>query len=315
MPLPAHELLNPLCPIKPSWAVFDQHWYLRNHAEARTICAGKPDGAALMYYLRAGARLGHSPSPLFDERYYLARNVDVAELVRAGNYSSGFDHFCRHGHRGLSPHWLFDDALYDDLYEDMSLDNLDAHRCYGRYDHYIKSGQREKRMAQFLFDGGFYKAGAVAAGMPEGEVDALGPYVHFLYRLGAGGPELPPSIYFEPAWYLEQNAGAKSCVERGLFRGAIHHYLCSEAPEHLDPVPQFSEQYYRLSYPDIAAAIEHGFYRSGYQQFIQQGAFELRRPRADIDLVYYRDMNDRVRDDLNLGAMCGMRSRICAAPG
>jgi O-antigen biosynthesis protein len=149
MPRPAHELLNPACAIKPAWAAFDELWCLRRYADARALCAGKPPGAALLYYLRIGARLGHSPSALFDEQFYLARNPDIAELVRAGNYQSGFDHFCQHGHRGVSPHWLFDDALYADLYEDMTLENLDAHRCYGRYDHYLKSGQRERRMGQF----------------------------------------------------------------------------------------------------------------------------------------------------------------------
>ena len=83
MPRPAHELLNPACAIKPAWAVFDPAWYLWRYADARAICAGKPPEAALLYYLRVGARLGHSPSALFDEQFYLARNPDIAELVRA----------------------------------------------------------------------------------------------------------------------------------------------------------------------------------------------------------------------------------------
>ncbi len=116
MPRPAPELLNPACAIKPAWAVFDHGWYLHRHADARTVCAGKPPEAALVYYLRVGARLGHSPNAVFDEVFYLARNPDIAALVRAGKYQSGFDHFCQHGHRGVSPHWLFDDALYADLY-------------------------------------------------------------------------------------------------------------------------------------------------------------------------------------------------------
>ncbi len=301
MPLPARQLLDPACEIKPAWAVFDRGWYLARHAEARHACAGQVPAAALIYYLRVGAGLGHSPSPLFDEKYYLARNIEVAELVRAGNYASGFDHFCRHGHRALSPHWLFDDTLYANLYEDMTLDNLDQHRCYGRYDHYLKSGQRERRMAQFLFDGAFYRMRAIEAGVPEAEIDALGPYVHFLYRLGPGQAELPPSIYFEPAWYMENNHGTRAALDGGAFHSALQHYLCSDEPEQLDPVPQFSEIFYRQNNPDVAASIEHGFYRSGYQHFIQQGAFELRRPAPDIDLIYYRDMNARVRNDLNLG--------------
>ena len=301
MPLPAHQLLDPACALKPAWAVFDRAWYLRRHADARVLCHDKPPEAALLYYLRVGARLGHSPSPLFDEAFYLARNPDIAELVRAGHYQSGFDHYCQHGHRGVSPHWLFDDALYADLYEDMTLENLAQHQCYGRYDHYLRSGQRERRMGHFLFDGQYYHARAVEAGVDGAQVDLHGPYVHFLNRLGGDEEELAPSVYFDPAWYVEHYPGAKAQIARGRFIAALAHYLTCDAAENFDPLPQFSEVFYRTRHPDIAAAIEQGFYRSAYQQFVQFGAFELRQPRAEIDLVYYRDMNERVRNDLNAG--------------
>ncbi len=303
MPLPAHQLLDPACALKPAWAVFDRAWYLRRHADARVLCQDKPPEAALLYYLRVGARLGHSPSPLFDEEFYLARNPDIAVLVRAGNYQSGFDHYCQHGHRGVSPHWLFDDALYADLYEDMTLENLGLHQCFGRYDHYLRSGQRELRMGHFLFDGQYYRARAVEAGEDGAVVDMHGPYVHFLNRLATGEDELAPSIYFDPAWYVERHPGAKAQIARGRFGAAIAHYLTCEAAQHFDPVPQFSEAFYRNRHPDIAAAIEQGFYRSAYQQFVQYGAFELRQPCAEVDLVFYRDMNERVRNDLNAGVV------------
>lgn len=303
MPLPAHQLLDPACALKPAWAVFDRAWYLRRHADARVLCQDKPPEAALLYYLRVGARLGHSPSPLFDEAFYLERNPDIAVLIRAGSYQSGFDHYCQHGHRSVSPHWLFDDALYADLYEDMTLENLDQHQCFGRYDHYLRSGQRERRMGHFLFDGQYYRARAVEAGVDATQVDLHGPYVHFLNRLGANEEELPPSIYFDPAWYIEHYPSAKAQIARGRYSCALAHYLTSEAAQTLDPVPQFSEAFYRRRHPDIAAAIEQGFYRSGYQQFVQFGAFELRQPCAGVDLVYYRDMNERVRNDLNAGSV------------
>jgi O-antigen biosynthesis protein len=301
MPLPAHEILRPDSPVKPAWAVFDTGWYLHHHEDARTACAGQPAEAVLAYYLGIGARLGHSPSPMFDEAYYLAANPDIAELVRQGAYASGFDHFCQHGHRAVSPHWLFDDALYADLYEDMTLEILDAHGCYGRYDHYLRSGQRERRMGHFLFDGMFYRERALEAGVPPEAIDGPGPYVHFLATLGGGGDELATSIYFDPAWYVEHHPGAKADILRGHYGAAIHHYLTNEAPEAFDPVPQFSERFYRRRYPDIAAAIEAGLYRNAYQQFVQYGCFELRQPAPDIDLAYYRDMHERVRNDLNAG--------------
>lgn len=295
MPLPAQKLLHPACPVKPAWAVFDAAWYLATYPDARAVCAGQPRDAALVYYLRVGARLGHSPSPLFDELFYLARNPDIAALIRAGNYASGFDHFCQHGHRGVSPHWLFDDALYADLHDDMSLENLDIHHCHGRYDHYLKSGQRERRMAHFLFDSAYYQARAGAG------AEEAGPFVHYLYQ--SPERELAPSIYFDPAWYLEHHPAVRAEIARGRFSSGLHHYLCNESPEYFDPVPEFSENFYRRRHPDIAAAIEAGFFRNAYQQFVHYGAFELRQPSPEIDLAYYRDMHERVRADISSGAV------------
>jgi len=296
------QLLEPGSVQAPAWARFDAAWYLSRYTEARLAC-GNDETLALAYYLETGAGLGHSPSPLFDERYYLARNPDIWELVKEGKYRSGFDHFCQFGHRVLSPHWLFDDRLYGRLYEDMSLENLDHHNCQGRYDHYLKSGQFELRTAQFLFDGAYYKQKAIEAGCDPADVDAAGPYVHYLYWLQSGRPELPPSIYFDPKWYLQNSAGAKAELADGLFGSAIEHYLCNDAPETRDPLPQFSEAHYVQTYRDVGHAVTNGYFRSGYQHFLQFGAFELRRPNPEIDLVYYRDANPRVRDDLNTGAV------------
>jgi GT2 family glycosyltransferase len=302
VPRPVHELLHPACPVRPAWAVFDAGWYLHRYADARAVCKGDAH-AALLYYLRVGGRLGHSPSLLFDEAFYMARHPDVAALVREGAYASGFDHYAQSGHRALSPHWLFDDALYADLYEDMTLDVLDAHGCFGRYDHYLQTGQRERRMGQHLFDGAFYTEQAIAAGADPAAIEALGPYVHYLARLSAAEDELSPSVYFDPLWYLEAHPVAKAAVLRGKYLGALHHYLTNETPADFDPLPQFSEGFYRVRHPDIAAAIEMGMYRTGYQQFVQFGVFELRQPREDIDLAYYRDMHEEVRTDINTGAV------------
>ncbi len=304
MPKSAWELLSPKAARLPdthiAWAVFDAAWYPRRYPEAALACGDDPE-AALDYYFHTGCRLGHSPSPLFDEAFYLDANPDIAALAEAGQYRSGFDHFCQYGHRALSPHLLFDDALYAASYEDMTLENLDRHHCFGRYDHYLKSGQRETRMAHFLFDAQFYRARAIAAGIAAGEIDRPGPFVHYLYRLEEGAAELACSPYFEPGWYLETYPLVADEIAKGHYRSALHHYLCNDTPRAFDPVPEYSERFYLEAHPDIADSVEAGNFRTGYRHFVQYGAFELRRPRADIDLIYYRDMNAVVRDDINSG--------------
>ena len=278
MPRSAQELLAPDCCDQPSWARFDAAWYVAAYPEAAA--------APLAYYFNIGAGLGHSPSPLFDEVFYLDSNPEIAELVAAGHYASGFDHFCRHGYRGLSPHWLFDDALYARLYDDMRIENLDLHGVYGRYDHYLKTGQHEGRIGHYLFDPAY----AGAAGGSGG-----GPYTQFLYHLQSAAPERPPSVYFDPVWYRQQVPQSRSC------RSALQHYLCREIAPAPDPVPQFSEAYYCAANRDVAAALEAGTWRNGYDHFLRHGVFELRRPRAEIDLEYYRNENPEVREALNQG--------------
>lgn len=299
MPQPARVLLRQDRGKRPAWALFDADWYRRTYPEAAR--AGTSPTRLLNYYLTTGARSGHSPSPLFDEKFYLDTNPDIAALIAEGSYQSGFDHFCQHGHRGLSPHWLFDDTLYAEMHDDMTLENLVRYNCLGRYDHWLKSGQRETRTGHFLFDKDYYRARVAAAGGDLDALDADGAFVHYLYSIGGDGPELATSPYFEPLWYLDAHPTARASIAAGTARNALHHYITQGEAAALDPVPEFSEAFLRETYPDIAAAVGAGLYRSAYHHFLRYGAYELRRPRHDIDLVYYRDMNRRVRNDLEAG--------------
>jgi GT2 family glycosyltransferase/glycosyltransferase involved in cell wall biosynthesis len=317
MPLPAAEILQPDCPVKPAWAMFDPVWYLKCYGDQLAGFAATPAGL-LAYYLERGCTAGHAPSPLFDEGYYLAAHKQVAALVKARRYASGFDHFCQIGHRFHTGHWLFDDALYASLHDDIALDHLDGISIHGRYDHYLRCGQHEHRLAHMLWDSRFYAAKAIAAGDDARVIERLGPFTHFLYRLQTDAAELPPSVYFDPQWYRQQDApgGQK-------FDSAIGHYLRDGNQAKRDPVSEFSEFFYRTANPDVQAAVEAGIYTSGYQHFLQTGVFEFRAPSADFDLLYYRDANSMVRGDLNIGAFrdvfahlraVGLQARLPAKP-
>ncbi len=295
MPLPAALLLQPDCTVKPGWAVFDPVWYLKKYGNFIPARIARTPADLLSYYLQHGARSGHAPSPFFDEHYYRSANPNIAALVKAGRYASGFDHFCQLGHRFHAGHWLFDDPLYGSLYDDMALENLDAQQFYGRYDHFLRSGQYEHRQPHLLFDSHFYRSQAIAAGDSASVIDHCGSFSHYLYRLATGATELPPSIYFDPAWYLRQNENADENADQ-KFGSAIAHYLAGRNPVHPDPVPEFSERYYCQTNLDLA-----GDYSNGYRHFLQTGVFEFRRPSPDIDLTFYRDANAEVRNALNTG--------------
>ncbi len=300
MPLPASLLLQPDCPVRPAWALFDHVWYSQTYSDALPAGVVRTEADLLAYYLQSGCRAGHSPSPLFDELHYLA-DANIAALVDAGRYASGFDHYCQLGHRFHSGHWLFDVALYGGLYDDMALENLDANGIYGRYDHYLRSGQYEHRHAHALFDSRFYAARAEAAGDDARLLGRIGPYTHFLYRLFSGAAEFPPSVYFDPVWYKEHHEQARAAMAGQAANSAIQHYL--SGGERLDPVPEFSEAFYLQANADVRAALDAGIYCSGYAHFLQTGVFEFRQPCAGIDLGFYRDANGQVRNDLNTGAV------------
>jgi GT2 family glycosyltransferase len=298
----AAEILRGTAGAPPAWAVFDPIWYCQTYPEAARACTD-PMSEALTYYLESGAAAGHSPTLYFDENFYRRTYPDVVSLIAQGEYQSGFDHYCQRGYRQFSPHLLFDDAHYAALYEDMSIENLERHHCYGRYDHWLKSGQFENRQAHFLFDPSYYRTCAEAAGASPTDLQRLGPYGFYLHALDAGSAvaHVPPSLYFDPIWYLETYPPAREALEQGRVRSALEHYLTLPIAGGYDPVPEFVEYFYLETYPDIRLAVEAGHLPSGYRHFVQHGAFELRRPRVDIDLLYYRDVNPRVVHDLNSG--------------
>ena len=68
---------------------------------------------------------------------------------------------------------------------------------------------------------------------------------------------------------------------------ALHHYLTNTTQREFDPIPDFSEASYLDRYPDVAAAVEPGDLRNGYQHFLTNGVFELRMPNDTIDLRRY----------------------------
>jgi GT2 family glycosyltransferase len=297
--LSATTLLDQSCPIKPAWALFDAVWYAKKYRHCLPGDLPRDLQSLLGFYLKTGCRAGHSPSAVFDEPFYLSSNPDIAIMVEAGHYRSGFDHFCQYGHRSLSAHWLFDDEHYGALNDDMTLENLDAHLFHGRYDHYLTKGQHEHRAAHFLFDSLYYQKQAISAGENAADISAQGAFAHYLGRLQAGAPEISSSIYFDPLWYLKHDGTVGAEIEQAGY-SALEHYLTHG---NKNPTPEFSEQFYRDSNLDVCRMITAGRFRNGYHHFLKLGAFELRSPRPDINLEYYRNAHARVQNDLNTGVV------------
>lgn len=271
-----------------AWAVFDVEWYVTSYAP--DIVDHTPRSVR-QFYLEQGQGLGHSPNVLFDEVWHLHRYPRVAEAVRAGQFASAFDAYCREGFHGRSPHWLFDEAGYRARYPDLTEDLLQSGQFANAYDHFLRVGQRTGRLGHMLFDPIYYQA----------QLDSseaclarhLGAYTHYLRRLASGQSEPRTSEYFDPNWYRTTCNVTPTGSEP---TGALRSYLCGDPLMQRDPLPAFSEAYYRARYSDVVRALDSGRYRNGYAHFLAVGVGELRSPSELIDLAWYAAQEPVARD-------------------
>ncbi len=294
----ASDVLKPAGHSAFSWAEFDAGWYLGRYPEVRGWIPENDPASVLGYYLETGQRLGHSPNIYIDETWYRQHNPTVVEEIAEGKYASGFDEYCQAGYGGRSPHWLYNDYVYRMAGEELRHDVLRAEGFANRYDHYLRRGSRQGRVAHLLFDPTYYRAQLDAA--EAARVDQLGAFQHFLLHLTAATSMARTSIYFNAAWYTR--AYPEAAREIGTkWRCALHHYLTNTTPTQFDPLAEFSEVSYLDRYTDIGASLEAGDVRNGYQHFLTNGVFELRSPNDVIDLRYYVSAHDSVTADLEAG--------------
>ena len=273
-----------------AWAVFDQDWYVTTYPEA----AGSTD--ALDFYIRHGQGLGHSPNPFFDEPWYLGSYPAIADLVRQGAYTSGFDHYCQTGYLDNDPHWLFDLGAYRGSNADLTLAALQSAGHRDHYNHYLLTGVWENRRPHLFFDPEICRTG------PE-TTTASGEFARYLRGLRRDVPEPKTTIYFDPDWYKASYPQVAAAIGRGEWRCALHHYFCNRTPELFDPLPEFSEKFYRIHNADVAKALVEGQYAGrGYWHFLHNGAHELRAPSIAIDLRYYRDHQTGVDEAIAAGS-------------
>lgn len=282
------RILGPLAASPTAWCGFDAEWYAAVHPE----CGG--EAAALGHYLTVGRGRGLSPNMYFDEGWYRARNPDVAAAVAAGALGSGYEHYALVGYPSRSPHWLYDDATYAEYAPDLTDEVLVSFGCANRYDHYLKAGAREGRIAHLLFQPAIYAE--ALTGSPDGKIEgANSPFHHYLRHAWLGGAELRTSPYFDPAWYRAHCPAAEAAIAARTALCALHHFLTAPAGEQGDPLPEFAAaQYARL-------APEAGQGSALYAHYLKHGAFALAAPAPGIDLLAYLARSPTARADYEAG--------------
>ena len=114
---------------------------------------------------------------LFDESYYLDRNLDVSQAVNAGTFTNGLEHFQQFGRtEGRDPSELFDTEFY--LQSNVDIEVAFIEGVTTPIEHFLEFGQVENRDPIPEFDTNFYLVN-------NSDVDAVVPdfitaYQHYL---------------------------------------------------------------------------------------------------------------------------------------
>jgi hypothetical protein len=211
-----------------------------------------------MHYVVTGAREGRRPHPLFDGKYYLARNADVRK-----SGANPLVHFVRKGATALrDPHPLFSVRYY-------LATNPDIPAGLNPLSHYLRFGGQNGLTPHSLFDPVFY--------LNQADVGAPGvnPLVHFVeHGARAGGS---PHPLFDAKFYLKERGDGL-----GVKVNPLLHYLEAGLGESHDPHPLFQNTFYlgqvaELPRLDITPL----------QHFVESGVKEGRRPNPFFDPVWY----------------------------
>ncbi|MFS8368876.1 glycosyltransferase [Acetobacter indonesiensis] len=274
------------------WSAFDLEWYKKRYQPVLSFFNVKSDEEIRRFYETRGLALKHSPNLFFDEAWYISRYPVVVDHVAAGDYVSGFDHYCKVGFWSCNPHWLFDEDYYRRNFLDFPIETLAENGFRNGYDHYLNQGGRLHCASSPFFDPAVFLADA-----PDFVVNVDdGPYISLLKALPDADLQMRRfSPYFDPEWYLETYPEVKR--EAFLWNGPLHHYLANAKPTHYNPNAYFSEQFYAKAYEDVADAVKHGAFRNCYEHFVKNGQYELRQPAEDVKLRVYAE-NPKVKSEI-----------------
>jgi len=160
---------------------------------------------------------------LFDERYYLATNPDVATAVRNGVFTSGFAHFQALGKlEGRNPSAYFNTSYYLSSNPDVAA-AIRNKLVSSAYDHYIAAGQFEGRSPIAQFSESYYLTNNrdIAAAVRAGTFSS--GFEHFF--LAGQFERRMPSAIFNEGFYLVHNPDVLQAVNAGAFRTGFEHFV------------------------------------------------------------------------------------------
>jgi hypothetical protein len=244
----------------------DQTWYFRAYRRIWPSSLLRPGDAAAHYALNGG-RLALSPSLAFDEFWYRHRYPEVDNLVRSGEFASGWEHYLNRGYlERRNPVWWFDEQWYLEKNPDVQQAVKGGHLACG-YEHFLLYGIHRDLSPGFYFDVPWYRDQHLS-GHP---VQTVCPIVDYLLSGNRGGQ--CPVSFFDPEWYMTTYAIGQEMdsTEPSRCEGPYEHYIFHGRYREWSPSPRFNERAYRDLNPDVSKMIASGRYATGFEHYAREG--------------------------------------------
>lgn len=242
---------------------------------------------------------------IFDERYYLALNPDVANAVAAGFFSSGLQHFqqfgINEGRVTVSP--LYNESLYLQANPDVA-NAVQSGSLRSGLQHYILYGEVENRIGLF----GLYNEQAYLRRYPDvaNAVQAGIFSSGFQHLVQFGLEEGRFDAVFNEQYYLQKYTDVANAVQTGVFSSGLQHFLQFGLNEGRSGGTLFNEGFYLRRYPDVASAVQAGVFSSGFAHFAQFGQAEGRSGTTFNEQAYlalYPDVANAVQAGVFSGGL------------
>ncbi|WP_160299544.1 cadherin-like domain-containing protein [Leptolyngbya iicbica] len=211
---------------------------------------------------------------LYDERYYLNQNPQVAAVVGPGlPFSSGFQHFVQFGlSEGRNPSVLYNESFY--LANNAQVRQAVNNGIFrSGLEHFLQFGHREGRDPSAFFDQSDYLLNNpdVDRAVDSGAIQSA--FQHYVIA-GVDENRLPALSLFDAQYYLDTNP---QLVQAGVTRaGAFDHFQQFGQFEGRRGSAAYRESSYLSFNTDVANAINSGALPNGFQHFEAAGRFEGR---------------------------------------
>jgi len=163
-------------------------------------------------------------SSIFDSRFYLAQNQDVAAAVARGDFAGGaLEHFLRFGQfENRDPSSFFNSNFYFQKHPDVQ-QAVNTGFFRSAFEHFFVSGQFEGRDPSSLFNSNFYlqRHSDVQQAVNTGTIKNA--FFHFIEY--GQFEQRQPSPEFNPSIYLQQNSDVQTAVTSGTIASAFQHFV------------------------------------------------------------------------------------------